>query len=720
MKSETIGSPKSEVEIKPVEYYENVKDAIKFKSEVGELKYWNDGNTFTYMIKGDSDKCLIIRKTVKIGFEPIDYDIKELLEGLEDPREKHETIETWINFLFREHYNDIIDSKVFNDLIEPIEARNRIQSILHGDIIETKKQDGKSFDVDFTPDKDIVMDLEDYITKIKHYNKRGEVNNETPLLDGIIEDGEILEAPEENIEYINVKIKRKTSDNGLWIRTRKSEFYGALDKKGLILKHGYTGQDAISMLIRGLEIKGWLKKRVGYGIPGFYYYDDEIRSEYIETEATEDDLRGALITLEDYINDIYKNLRGRALYIFLHQLTAPYDYIRKQLNYKNVTGLLLTGESESGKTTIANATSMLYKVQDDYLKRERLTQDRLLLVHGGNVGTPSRYGHYLSSTTLPIVIDEAEDIYDKPELLNMAKQTLDSIIARTIMSRDGITAIETKAFTTPIHIMNEEPRTLRSYQGLIRREKIIRFEDVHRIKKDKKTFKEKWKVTEHGHYHRDSPIRDIWPIGAWTYKIIKEAPEILGENRIRTSMGIMKILYGFADLEWTESPFKKIPIYKPPTIETIKFNELIQTINYLKEKISNGWDRKTTMKITDVDYSETRDEVIPIEEKALNVAKGQIYPWIAYNEKQEVYIIDKGFKEALSDAKKIHISLPKLGEGLNNLIGSNDIKVKSIRVKGKIKPLWALVIPKKHMNEILNIGKTIKESENREGQKKVM
>ena len=34
----------------------------------------------------------------------------------------------------------------------------------------------------------------------------------------------------------------------------------------------------------------------------------------------------------------------------------------------------------------------------------------------------------------------------------MVKQTLDSIIARTIMSRDGITAIETKAYTTPVHI----------------------------------------------------------------------------------------------------------------------------------------------------------------------------------------------------------------------------------------------------------------------------
>jgi len=708
MNSETIGSPKPEIEIKPVEYYESVKDAVRFKSEAGEVKYWKEGDTFTYMIKGDTDKCLIIRKPIKIGFEPLDYDIKERLEDLEDPREKHETIETWINFLFRDHFNDIIDSKVFNDLIEPIEARNRIQSILHGDIIETKKEDHKSLDVDFTADKDIVMDLEDHITKIIHYNKHGEITNETPLLDGIIEDGEILESPEENIEYLNVKIKRKTSDNGMWIRTRKSEFYGTLDKKGLILKHGYTGQDAISMLIRGLEVKGWLKKRVGYGIPRFYYYDGEIRSEYIETDATEDDLKEALITLEDYINDIYKNLRSRALYILLHQLTAPFDYIRKQLNYKNVTGLLLTGESESGKTTIANATSMIYKVQDEYLKRERLTQDRLLLVHGGNVGTPARYGHYLSSTTLPIIIDEAEDIYDKPELLNMAKQTLDSIIARTIMSRDGITAIETKAYTTPVHIMNEEPRTIRSYQGLVRRERIIKFEDVHRIKKDKKTFKEKWKVTEHGHYHKDSPIRKIWPIGAWTYKIIKETPEILGENRIRTSKGIMKILYGFADLDWTESPFNKIPIYKPPTIETIKFNELIQTTNYLKEKISKGWDRKKTIRESDDYYTETRDEVIPIGEKAINVAKGQIYPWITYNDNQEAYIITKGFIEDLKDDKRIYISLPKLGEQLNNLIGSDKIVVKTIQESKNKNILYGLVIPREDMNKILSVGTDFK------------
>ena len=107
-----------------MEYYESVKDAVRFKSEAGELKYWKEGDTFTYMIKGDTDKCLIIRKPIKIGLNRLTM-TSGTLGRFRGSKGKHETIETWINFLFRDHFNDIIDSKVFNDLIEPIEARNR-------------------------------------------------------------------------------------------------------------------------------------------------------------------------------------------------------------------------------------------------------------------------------------------------------------------------------------------------------------------------------------------------------------------------------------------------------------------------------------------------------------------------------------------------------------------------------------------------------------------
>ena len=562
--------------------------------------------------------------------------------------------------------------------------------------------------------KSIKMDKLDYITKIYQYAKNeNQEDTIIPLIDGIIDEGKIIESIEDHTQRLILKFKRKVSDDEIrsfWLVTDKSTLYDDLKRRGLLLKHGEIGRDAIAYLITKLESRDWLKSSLGYGIPAFYEHDGEIRSEYIEIESYKSELMEAIETLEEFIRDITPNLQSKALYIFLHQLTAPFDYVRKQKNLKNITALLLTGESEAGKTTIANATSMLYKIKKEYQKIIQLDQDKILLLHGGNVGTHARYGHHLRATTLPIVIDEAEDLFQKDELLNMTKQIIDSHISRTIMKRDGVTAIETRAYTTPIFIMNEEPTTIRSYQGLLRRLKIIRFNDIDRIdNQTKQEFKQKWKVTERGHYHETSPLRKLWHIGAWTYKIIKETPELLEMDRIKASEIILMELYRRAGIEWESSVWNTIEAYQPETIEAVKFNELVEAIDFLKEMISKGWDRKKTIRESDDYYSETRDEVIPIEEKALNVAKGQIYPWIAYNDNQNAYIITKGFTEDLKQAKNIHLSLARLRKELNAVIGSDTIMAKSIRIGDNV--LYGLVIPKEALYEILNFVTDIKPDE---------
>lgn len=562
----------------------------------------------------------------------------------------------------------------------------------------------------------IRMDISDYITKIYQYAKNEKQEDRTiPLIDGIIDcGGEIIESLEDHTQKLILKIIRKTSKGQMrsfWLVTDKPNLYDDLKRRGMLLKHGEMGKDAISYLIKSLEVekkKGWketwLKSRLGYGMPAFYEHDGEIRSEYIETESYKSELMEAIEILEEFIRYISPNLQSKALYIFLHQLTAPFDYVRKQKNLKNITALLLTGESEAGKTTIANATTMLYKIKDKYQKIIQLDQDKILLLHGGNVGTHARYGHHLRATTLPIVIDEAEDLFQKEELLNMTKQIIDSHIARTIMKRDGVTAIETRAYTTPIFIMNEEPTTIRSYQGLLRRLKIIRFKDIDRIdNQTKQEFKQKWKVTERGHYHETSPLRKLWHIGTWTYKIIKETPELLEMDRIKASQIILKKLYKEAGIEWESSVWNTIEPYQPETMEAVKFNELVEAIDFLKEMISKGWDRKKIDYMYEEGDSWREEQPIPIEDKALNVARGQIYPWIAYNDNQNRYIITKGFLDILYETKDIKMSLNAFCDNIRNLTDDNQVQVKAIKPTGWNKPVKALTIPKKTMENLLRL-----------------
>jgi len=556
--------------------------------------------------------------------------------------------------------------------------------------------------------KSIKMDKLDYITKIYQYAKNeNQEDTIIPLIDGIIDEGKIIESIEDHTQRLILKFKRKVSDDEIrsfWLVTDKSTLYDDLKRRGLLLKHGEIGRDAIAYLITKLESRDWLKSSLGYGIPAFYEHDGEIRSEYIETESYKSELMEAIEILEEFIRYISPNLQSKALYIFLHQLTAPFDYVRKQKNLKNITALLLTGESEAGKTTIANATTMLYKIKDKYQKIIQLDQDKILLLHGGNVGTHARYGHHLRATTLPIVIDEAEDLFQKEELLNMTKQIIDSHIARTIMKRDGVTAIETRAYTTPIFIMNEEPTTIRSYQGLLRRLKIIRFKDIDRIdNQTKQEFKQKWKVTERGHYHETSPLRKLWHIGTWTYKIIKETPELLEMDRIKASQIILKKLYKEAGIEWESSVWNTIEPYQPETMEAVKFNELVEAIDFLKEMISKGWDRKKIDYMYEEGDSWREEQPIPIEDKALNVARGQIYPWIAYNDNQNRYIITKGFLDILYETKDIKMSLNAFCDNIRNLTDDNQVQVKAIKPTGWNKPVKALTIPKKTMENLLRL-----------------
>jgi len=62
----------------------------------------------------------------------------------------------------------------------------------------------------------------------------------------------------------------------------------------------------------------------------------------------------------------------------------------------------------------------------------------------------------------------------------------------------------------------------------------------------------------------------------------------------------------------------------------------------------------------------------------------------------------------LMDDKRIYISLPKLGEQLNNLIGSDKIVVKTIQESKNKNILYGLVIPREDMNKILSVGTDFK------------
>ena len=85
-------------------------------------------------------------------------------------------------------------------------------------------------------------------------------------------------------------------------------------------------------------------------------------SEYIKEINSaigyEKDIEEAIKTLNSFISMLSPEQQRIAVYMFLHQLTAPFDYIRKTLNYGRVTLLYLHGESHTGKTTDSQCNNL--------------------------------------------------------------------------------------------------------------------------------------------------------------------------------------------------------------------------------------------------------------------------------------------------------------------------------------------------------------------------
>lgn len=632
--------------------------------------------------------------------------------------------------VFNPVFDELTDLNFFDDCTPTSEAYSRIlesvleayrtggfQEITLG--VDRPLLEQKPFEVKWKKeDQTIIMDPWDLRTKIRRYKNIKAPNNEKFVDDLSIEErpllrcvfkkgGRLIESVEDGIESLILEIAYMVSSTKIesrYIVTDTENLPNDLQKIGKLIERGDLGKATLTYLIDEMLRRGWIKYKKGYTKPGFYYNDERIISEFIETKTSKKDLIEALLTLEDFLGSISEKIRSKAVYIFKHQLTAPFNYARKQMNIENITSILLTGESQTGKTTIANATTLLYKITKNYIKILNMSQQDFLIVHGKNVGTEARYAYHLRKTTLPIVIDEGEDLFEQTTLLNMTKQAIDNITARTTIGRDGITSYESRAYTTPVYTMNEEPTTIRTYQGLARRLKIVEFEDIERIpEKEKRDFQERWKVSDRGRYKKDSPLRGIWHIGAWTYKIIKEDPRILEKDNIETANEILRKLHQIAGLEYEDSVWALYDDYKPKTIQEMKEDENMLVIDYLREKMSQGWDRKRVGVEYDEYGGEKYEKVLTIEEKAEKIAKGQIYPWFAYNENQNAYILTKTYLDELKKNTGVRRTLKSLTRDLTELTGDRRIEYKPMRLAGHKKITRGCLIPKETFEKLISL-----------------
>jgi len=572
-----------------------------------------------------------------------------------------------------------------------------------------EKIDETIFKTDFN-DNQITMEKDCHIKIVKtRYTKEGILESKEDIANCIIEEGELIDHVESGKKYARLKIRYKIGEKEKtrWMRAEVKNVFSELDKMGHILKYGDRAKQVIATLIDKLHMQGIIKSKEGHNYPGIYLNKTtdgvKLVAEYIrETPNNIKELKEAIKTLEDFIADLTPEQQKIAVYMFLHQLTAPYDYVRKTMGLGGVTGLLLHGESHGGKTMIANATTYLFQNDEKFFEIENETHESFRVKNGQEASTEAQFEDVLKATTLPVIIDEAETIINDPKLLSMWRRSINTTTIRKLIKRDRTGKEKPKARNTPILITNDKPTELRSHKGETRRFRFIEFKDTMRItdKERVEAFNEKWKVSDTGNFMPNTPLKRLWIIGATTHTIIETYPEILGKKRIEAGRELFQKLYSIASLNFEESIFEKITPYKPPTIDEIKQEEIEMIIDKFKEIIARNW--KDTEIIRDID--ETFEKALTLPEKAYKIAETRKLPWFTFNTTKKTYAIARGFLDVIRKELGVERTQKGLAIELARYTGDDRIEEKVAWFSKVGKAKKAIIIPQETLERLLGGG----------------
>lgn len=530
--------------------------------------------------------------------------------------------------------------------------------------------------------KKLVMDRDCHI-KIVSVKQTGNglAYNEEKVARCIIEEGEIIDNVETHKTYARLCLRYRIGgvEKTAWISTDFNNVFTTLKDKGFILKKGEKGEQAITTLIDELHEAGRIKSREGHHNIGFYLIHGEdgprVVSEYIKEINSaigyEKDIEEAIKTLNSFISMLSPEQQRIAVYMFLHQLTAPFDYIRKTLNYGRVTLLYLHGESHTGKTLIANATTYLYYPNKQFFEIENQTHEKFRIRNGQEASTVAQLEHVLKSTTLPIIIDEAETIIDNTNLLEMLRRAINSTTARVLIKRHRTGKETPRARSTPILISNKASDGLRSHKGEARRFRVIKFDDTMRIdRKAVEEFNSKWMVSDTGQFNPQTPLKKLWIIGAIASDMVSKNIDLLLKPRLEAGREILERIYGIVGWDFKHSIFNRIEPYKPATIEELKKDEIEMSIDLLKKEISDSW-KDTEIEDADVGRWES---ALTLEDKAIKLGKTGKIPWFIYNPNKREYALSKGFLDLLSERHGIERTLEGYAKELSVYLGDERVR----------------------------------------------
>ena len=514
---------------------------------------------------------------------------------------------------------------------------------------------------------------------------------EKPFIKAYPTEMKILQSPllDRKIKY-DIIWTSKTGHYSIKTEGNPKTIINQLDDSGLILDD-YKANTKLAHILNWLAERKLLTCDYGIKEPGFHWLEDKIITVDYDCQElpSPEDLKKSLNILEDfgsYFKTSDYDIRDKVATIFKLTLLNPFDYVKKQLGYDREIPFLY-GAPGTAKTSLLQLVMFVYEIPKDYFMES-----------GGSANTPAQLSGLMKEKTFPIMVDEAENIFKKPELVSLNKQAMNGLYSRKIRDTNQ-NEIPQPSYATLLYNSNEIPFKL-SKDGSVRRYNIIHFDETQRPSEDdKEDFKDKWKASDKGHYQADTPLKHLKYIGQFVAYDILNNPGLLKEDNQTLTDKLVNRMYLYAELsggvpgwlkDWCNLEDEK----------SFRASENEKILYFMRKAIEKAHKLRVQEVTEDFRPENTFEDDIYhkpgfYHKRIFEVANNPALPWLSIQKikSEPYYLISSGILEELSEEIGLNITLSELEARFK------PFENKPIRRKSRV--IRMVKVPKKDFEELL-------------------
>lgn len=420
--------------------------------------------------------------------------------------------------------------------------------------------------------------------------------------DAVIPEKSILDIAPKSITYFknslfpekNIRIQLNcTHDYTIGPFDSIKDILSYLENSGNVLNHS-KAHDALSNIISALKDSSNVTHTDRIDTKGFYYIEGndhhsfKSQDVYQKSEISKDEVVACCDLLDKLVKEGWKNSNILPT-VVKWSIIAPFSFILKSIHRNSMSSffpwLMLYGESQTGKTTLGQIAGQIWRIPNsEFMKGFE------------GVSTAARFGHVISRSTYPILINETgalsqNNFGKQTPMIDMIKNSVESKNCRGIQNRSGeridIPALSPCIFTSNHKLIEES--------GFIRR-----FISVHFPVTERKTSEETKLFSTYN-------LSGLGSLGDFVASQITIDKLILfGENWEELSKELLKDFYNFAgktEPDWSNKFEDQIQVTsenenkKYYELRNFLISEILQCYNRNKRSFGIGIDNEINVDV---------------------------------------------------------------------------------------------------------------------------